>query len=116
MFDSKLMLIDSSTDVTTNVTGDAVDFRGEDAAQLVYRVLVPAFTAGSVTVTIQQSDDGSTNWSDLVKSDAIAKAGQVHLHARGKKRYRRATLAVSGSGNFGKMRVGVVPAGTYRDW
>lgn len=117
MFDAKLMLIDSASNVTAAVTGSALDFKGEDMAQLVYRILVPAAAANtSMTVTIQESDNG-TDWVDLVKSEAITAAGQKHIHARGKKRYRRALIAVTGTGpNFGKVKIGVVPAGIGTDW
>lgn len=116
MFDSKQMLIDSQTDVTGTATGSALDFRGEDMAELVYRILVPTATAGSMKVRIEQSEDGSTNWTPIVESDTIDKAGVYHVHARAKKRFRRAAITVNGAGNFGKVRVGTVPAGTYRDW
>lgn len=40
MFDNMLMLLDSSADVTSNVTGQAIDFHGEDTKELYYRIVV----------------------------------------------------------------------------
>lgn len=117
MFDLNLMLINSTADVTASVTGSSVDFRGEDATMMFYRVVIPAVAADtSAIVKIQESDNG-TDWNDLVSTPSITAAGDYHVHARSKKQYRRAILTPTGSSlNFGKVLVGAVPAGNYRDW
>ena len=112
MFDNMLMLLDSSADVMSNVTGQAIDFHGEDTKELYYRIVVPKAPM-SLEVAIEHSDDGSS-WGLLVKSEAITKAGEVILHARSKKAFRRANVTVSG--NAGALKIGAVPAGSSRKW
>ena len=48
MFDKNLMLLDSVTDVKADVTGAAIDFRGEDPVEVHYRCVVPAVGEESV--------------------------------------------------------------------
>lgn len=118
MFDKKAMLIDSTADVTaTGITGSKVDFYGPDPTEFVYRIVVPAAVdTTSMVAKIQESDDGTT-WNDLVTFPTITKAGDNHVHARSKKRYRRAVLTVTGAtANFGKVRLGQVSAGNYHSW
>lgn len=119
MFDKNLMLLDSVTDVTTLVTGAAVDFRGEDPVEVHYRCVVPAVaTETSCIIKIQESDTTDTgDFSDLVVGRSITAPGDQYLRARSKKRYRRVVITPIGTNpNFGKIRVGVVAAGEYTNW
>jgi len=119
MFDLNLMLIDSLENVTDDVTGDAVDFKGQDLTDVYYGIQVPAVsTDDSVVVKIQHSDTTTAeDFTDLVTSPSITAAGEYVLHARSSKRYRRAIIDVTGeSVNLGKVRVGVVAGGTYTNW
>ena len=120
MYDAKLMLIDSAAAVEDNVTGDAVDFRGEDHKVLHYRIIIPEVADDTTaTIKIQESADGTT-WVDLITPPAYSAAADTVVHARSRLRYRRATITKAGTGvaNFdcGKVKMGVVPAGTHRDW
>ena len=118
MFDKNLMLLDSVADVTTLVTGAAVDFRGEDPVEVHYRCVVPAVGDDtSCIIKIQESDTTSSgDFTDLV-SCVITAPGDQYLRARSKKRYRRVVITPTGSNpNFGKIRVGVVAAGEYTNW
>lgn len=119
MFDKNLMLLDSVTDVTTLVTGAAVDFRGEDPVEVHYRCVVPAVaTDTSCIIKIQESDTTDTgDFTDLVVGASITAPGDQYLRARSKKRYRRVVITPIGTEpNFGKIRVGVVAAGEYTNW
>lgn len=118
MFDKNLMLLDSVADVTTLVTGAAVDFRGEDPVEVHYRCVVPAVGDDtSCIIKIQESDTTtSADFTDLVKLEITA-PGDQYLRARSKKRYRRVVITPIGTNpNFGKIRVGVVAAGEYTNW
>jgi len=119
MFDLNLMLIDSLENVTGDVTGDAVDFKGQDLTDVYYGIQVPAVsTDDSLVVKIQHSATTTADdFTDLVTSASITAAGEYVVHARSNKRYRRAVLdTTGGSINLGKVRVGVVAAGTYTNW
>ena len=119
MFDLNLMLIDSLENVTGDVTGAAVDFKGQDLTDVYYGIQVPAVSADdSLVVKIQHSATTTANdFTDLVTSASITAAGEYVVHARSNKRYRRAVLDTTGvSINLGKVRVGVVAAGTYTNW
>ena len=120
MFDKNLMLLDSVTDVTADVTGAAIDFRGEDPVEVHYRCVVPAVGADtSCIIKIQESDTTNTaHFTDLVVGKSITAPGDQYLRARSKKRYRRVVITTTGTGtkNFGKVRVGVVAAGEYTNW
>ena len=121
MFDKNLMLLDSVTDVTADVTGAAVDFKGQDLTDVYYGIRVPAVSTGdfdSLVVKIQHSATTTADdFTDLVTSAPITAAGEYVVHARSNKRYRRAVLdTTGGSINLGKVRVGVVAGGTYTNW
>ena len=119
MFDKNLMLLDSVTDVTADVTGAAIDFRGEDPVEVHYRCVVPAVAAStSCVIKIQESDTTTSgDFTDLVVGKSITAPGDQYLRARSKKRYRRVVITTTGSSkNFGKVRVGVVAAGEYTNW
>jgi len=119
MFDLNLMLIDSLENVTGDVTGDAVDFKGQDLTDVYYGIQVPAVsTDDSLVVKIQHSATTTADdFTDLVTSAPITAAGEYVVHARSNKRYRRAVLDTTGvSINLGKVRVGVVAGGTYTNW
>ena len=121
MFDKNLMLLDSVTDVTGDVTGDAVDFKGQDLTDVYYGIQVPAVSPmgdDSLVVKIQHSATTTAgDFTDLVTSTSITAAGEYVVHARSNKRYRRAVLDTTGvSVNLGKVRVGVVAGGTYTNW
>jgi len=118
MFDKNLMLLDSVADVTTLVTGAAVDFRGEDPVEVHYRCVVPAVaTDTSCIIKIQESDTtDADDFTNLVQLEITA-PGDQYLRARSKKRYRRVVITPIGTEpNFGKIRVGVVAAGEYTNW
>ena len=118
MFDKNLMLLDSVANVTADVTGAAIDFRGEDPVEVHYRCVVPAVaTDTSCIIKIQESDTTtSADFTDLVQLEITA-PGDQYLRARSKKRYRRVVITPIGTNpNFGKIRVGVVAAGEYTNW
>lgn len=112
VYDHKRMLVDSDVDVQAGATGAAVDFSGEDSTEMFYRILVPKKPT-TLTVEIEHSDNKS-DWHLLVKSEPITKAGEFVLHARSKKKYRRAKYELTG--NAGALKIGAVPAGTSANW
>ena len=115
-FDKRLMLIDSTTDVTATVTGSAVDLNGEvDMNELNVRIVVPSVsgTTPKIVAAYQGTDDG-TNWTTLYTFPDITAAGEYNHKMRGKGRYRRLVLTVSGtSPNFGKVKAGISTGGVF---
>lgn len=112
-FDDKLMLVDSTANVTATATGDAVDFNGEDLYPLTLRVVVPSVSGTSPTLNIeyQESSDNS-NWSAIGSMPEITAAGEYYKRFWGKKRYRRAKMTVAGtSPNFGFVKIGISAGG-----
>lgn len=113
-YDHKLMLIDSTADVTASVTGSAVDFNGADMDELNIRVIVPsaAGTNPVLKVEYQESEDGSDNWTTVYTFPEIKAAGEYSKKIRAKERYRRINATVSGTGaNFGKVLAGASTGG-----
>ena len=119
MFDNTLMLINPSANVTATVTGSPVEFPGEDMRELYVGIFVPskAGTTPKIVATIQESDNGTTGWVTIAAFADITDKGMYVAHPRGKKKYRRAVLTVSGTNpDFGKVKVGVLTSGTYTNW
>lgn len=113
-FDNKLMLINSTSNVTATVTGDAVDFNGPDTCEINIRVIVPEATGTtpSMTIAYQESADGSSDWSTVYTFPAITAAGEYSKKIRANKRYRRAVATVTGtSPNFGFVMAGASTGG-----
>lgn len=113
-FDEKLMLVDSSANVTSTVTGSAVDFNGPDMDELNIRIIVPSVsgTTPKIVAKIQESANGSDGWKDIYTFPDITAAGEYSKKMRGTLRYRRAVLTVSGtSPNFGFVKVGASTGG-----
>lgn len=106
-FDHKLMLIDSTSAVSSNVTGSAVDFNGDDMDELNIRVIAPS-KGTSLVVKYQASDDKS-NWVDVYTFPTITEAGEYSKKIRAKGRWRRAVCTVSG--NWGKVLIGASTGG-----
>lgn len=90
------------------VTGTAVDMQGSRnyfrVAMMV--VMAGAITDGTHTVTLQDSDDGTTGWVDVPSegregSFPVFATGQANTVARvgylGRKRYVRASITTSGA-------------------
>lgn len=115
-FDNKLMLVDSSADVTADANGSAVDFNGPiDMDELNYRIIVPSVSGTSPTLDIKiQGSDDQSNWTDLYAFPQITAAGEYSHKFRGTGRYRRAVIDVGGtSPNFGKVKIGASAGGVF---
>lgn len=107
MYDDTAARLTLATALRTNgtVNGTAVDGAGSGnyfrSAMLV--VVGGTITDGTHTVTLQDSDDGSTGWanvaSDLVQGSLTAvTTGSVQRQAYlGNKRYLRASVVTSGA-------------------
>lgn len=112
-FDNNLMLINSTSAVTSTVTGSAVDFNGPDLYEINIRACVPkaSGTSPKMVLKIQESDDKS-NWTDLYVFPDIEAAGEWNKKMRGTKRWRRAVATITGtSPDFGYVMVGASTGG-----
>ena len=113
-FDNKLMLVDSTANVTATVTGAAVDFNGPDMDEINIRIVVPSAsgTSPKIVAAIQESANGSSDWKTIYTFPDITAAGEYSKKMRGTLRYRRAVLTVTGtSPNFGFVKVGASTGG-----
>lgn len=116
MLDSNLMLIESAADVEATVTGTGVKIGPsvEDETWLIY-VPSKAGTTPTLVVTIEESADNSS-WTQTT-SLTVSAAGQYFQTVKSNKDYRRAVLTVGGTTpNWGKVMVGRVSAGQYKNW
>ena len=115
-FDKNLMLIETTSAMTSDTNGSAVDFHGDDLYELNYRVVVGGTISGTtpaMVVKIQGSDDKS-NWTDICTFPSITAAGEWNIKVRGKGKYRRAVTDLSGtSPSFGSVKVGVSTGGVF---
>lgn len=90
---------------TASANGSAIDLQGYDSATVVFAT--GAWTDGTHTPKIQESDDGSTNWTDVAAGDLVlafsavsSSAGQNAVQRQGYvgyKRYIRPVLTISGA-------------------
>lgn len=96
---------------TTNVTGAAVDLQGYHGAMI--QAVVGTITDGTHSLTVQESDDGST-WSDVDAADLqdsfddLATDTNQKVGYLGTKRYLRVNAAVTGATSGGEYAVVVV--------
>lgn len=117
MLDTNAMLILSTADVTATVTGTSRNL-GADLVPATWMIYVPSIagTAPTLTVTIEESPDGSTGWV-VISTRAITAAGVFFETVVSNLRHRRAVLTVGGTTpNFGRVIVGRVPAGHYTNF
>ena len=116
MFDKELMLIETTSAMTSDTTGDAVDFHGDDLYELNYRAVVGGTISGTspeMVIKIQGSDDKS-NWHDICVFPTFEGKGEQNIKCRGKGRWRRAVTDLSGtSPSFGSVIVGVSTGGVF---
>lgn len=118
MFDNTKMFIQSTNDVTANVTGEAVEFPGEDMRELYVGIFAPQATGTTpkLVATLEESSD-KVNWKVVATSEPLTTKGNVTMHACCKKRWRRVVLTVTGTTpNFGKVIAGLVTSGNQRNW
>jgi len=93
--------------------GTGVDLRGYDAALAVF--VSGAFTDGTFTPKVQESDDDST-WSDVAAADlegsltALSASAVQRAGYKGGKRYIRPVVTVSGATSGGAVTACVVRA------
>lgn len=99
LLDSRLSIIANAYSAGAQ-NGAAIDMRS--AEYVVVVPIVGALTSASVVVKLQESDDGSTGWTDIegatqsITTPNVAQAyGLVRLH--GRKRYTRAVATVTGT-------------------
>jgi len=96
---------------TANVTGNTVDLNGYESAAIV--AVVGAITDGTHSLTVQESDDGST-WSDVDASQLqgsfadLASNTNQEVGYIGNKRYIRVNTTVAGATDGGKYAVVIV--------
>lgn len=96
---------------TAAATGVAVDLAGYHAAAI--EALVGTITDGTHTLTVQESDDGTT-WADVATADlqgsftALASGTVQEVGYIGGKRYIRVNAAVTGATSGGAYAVAVV--------
>lgn len=92
---------------TADANGTGVDLRGYGSAAVI--VVTGTITDGTHAITVQESDDNST-WSDVADADLIGTEPSIgaaddnklyEIGYRGRKRYLRANVAVSGATNGG---------------
>lgn len=112
-FDSELMLLESTSNVTSTTTGTAVDVHGDDIYEMNVRAIVPQATGTTPKIVMKyQGSDDKSAWTDLYIFPDITAAGEYSKKLRGKGKYRRVVLTVSGtSPNFGKVIVGISTGG-----
>ena len=112
-FDDKLMLLEPSSNLTATATGAAVDLTGDDMDELNVRAVFPKAegTTPKAVLKYQGSDDKST-WKDIYVFPDIEAAGEYNQKIRGKGRYRRVVVTVSGTNpNFGLVKIGISTGG-----
>jgi hypothetical protein len=93
--------LQASVTKTASFNGAAVDLNGRAPLPggTKARLLITAAsgTLPTLDVKIQQSDDGSTNWADLVTFDQMAATGQQSVTLQPRKRYLRASVTIAGT-------------------
>lgn len=96
---------------TASENGAAVDLQGYEGAMIA--AIVGTITDGTHTLTVQESDDGST-WSDVAAENLqgsftnLASDTNQKVGYHGTKRYIRVNVTVSGAANGGAYSVAVV--------
>jgi hypothetical protein len=117
MFDSNLMLIDSSADVEATVTGTG-QLIGASMVPEKWACHVPSVsgTTPKCVWSIEESDALGSGYTQLTSLE-IEAAGVYHMTVNCSKKYRRAVLTISGTNpNFGEVEVGRVAGGQDSDW
>ena len=120
MLDANLMLRQTSDgDLdSTPETGAAVDFGSGDTKPMNYLMTVPSMsgTGGpTLTVEIQDSDDGSSGWHTFCTLPPVNSAPAFKTRSvRSAKRYRRYVATLTGTTpNFGAVTIGCDPSGKF---
>ena len=85
-------------------TSESMDFHGPDLDEINYRFVALGNVSGSITPSLETSDDNETFVEEKV-FPAISKAGESINAYRCKKRYRR--MKLTGSGSIGKLEAGI---------
>lgn len=89
---------------TADVDGETVDLRGFDSATVAVAIGAVTGTAGDATVTLEESDDGTT-FTDVADADilgsepTLAANNDYQFGYIGSKRYVRAVFSLGGETN-----------------
>lgn len=103
---------------TTNVAGQSVDFR-ETELQHGATLITGALEDGAHTVKLQESTDGTNNWTDITGGGFTAFTGNTTnqhkvkevINFKRTKRYVRVTTAVAGGATTAVNNYGVLIQG-----
>lgn len=91
------LTLKSSGAVTANGSDAAVEVGDRGAARLLLDVTAVSGTTPSMTVTVETSYDGSTNWQTVGSFAAKTAVGQERKVFAGLDRFVRVSQAVSGT-------------------
>ena len=111
MRDNRLVWTATLSTASTNLT--PVDFGGPDLQPLTYKLITTGAPSNTVTVTIQDSPDG-TNWTDTFVVSTGAVAGVAYASGVANGRWRRPVATVGGTTPWSaNIILSVEPAGHY---
>ena len=114
MFDKDYLLLNATT-VTADANGDAFRVHWSTEVPQVFGLIINGTISGTsptIDVKIQGSNDNGSNWSDIVSFPQMSAAGKKYVRALTPFKEIRGVIDVSGtSPSFGKVQMGIVPAG-----
>lgn len=104
---------------TASTTGETIDLRGYSSVAI--QLLTGTITDGTHTLTVQESDDGST-WTDVdaeqlegsFEDITAANAGNQIIGYHNTKRYLRVNVAVTGATTGGVYAVAVIKGDPWK--
>lgn len=118
--DKNAALRDGSANLEASETSATGVKMGQDLVAQCYMVHVPTDPTGTnptLDVKIQESDNG-TDWRDLGVFPQITAAGNYYITLKSNADYRRhhSTLGGEDTPKFGKVWIGPVTGGQYKNW
>ena len=117
MFDKDYLLLDETT-LTANKNGDAFDVHWSTEVPQVFGLAVTGTISGTsptLSVKIQGTNDGGSNWTDIVTFAQVTTAAKkLYVRALTPFKQIRAVATKGGTNpSYGKVQCGIVPAGEY---
>jgi len=121
LLDNNLILVESdvlAADSTSAALDVGVNVGAVDLVSVIAQVLTDTISAGTLTINVQDSTDGSTSWSTIATSGAITMTTLdvddeiVIAMPRANKRYIRVVHDVSADLGTSEIKTLITPAVT----